>query len=59
MQDKRKINKVNNKEEMGIGENINKPIEQDKKKTGKEDFSISMKERNAKRASNAQKKVTS
>jgi len=59
MQNKRKINKVNNKEEMRIEENINKPIEQDKKTTIKEGFSISMKERNTKSASNAQKEVTS
>ena len=36
MQDKRKINKVNNKEAMEIEGNINKPIEQDKKTTVKE-----------------------
>ena len=44
---------------MGIEENINKPIEQDKKTTVKEGSSTRTKERNTKSASNAQKKVIS
>jgi len=59
MQDKRKINKVNNKEAMEIEGNINKQIEQDKKTTVKEGSSTGSKERNTKSASNAQKKAIS
>ncbi|MCE5222347.1 MAG: 1,4-alpha-glucan branching protein GlgB [Clostridium sp.] len=59
MQDKHKSNKVNNKEEMGIEENINKPIEQDKKIVVKEASTTHTKERSSKSKSNAQKKITS
>ena len=49
MQEKRKSNKVNNKGEMGVKENINKPMEQDKKRMLKEGSSTCTKERNNKR----------
>ena len=59
MQNKRKINEVKNKEEMKIEENINKPIQQDKKIMEKESSSISTKQRNSKSSGTAQKKITS
>ena len=59
MQNKRKSNKINNTEEMVVEENINKPIEQEKKAVAKEGSSIRTKEKNTKSKSNARKKVTS
>ena len=45
MQEKHKSNEVNNKEEIVVEENINKPIEKDKKTVAKESSSTSLKEK--------------